>query len=71
MKTWLTRDGLYVSDKPKEYFVGKDSHENNVFIGDICKNKGFPCTFKVTENDYFCTPYYISKSIKLCQKEKQ
>ena len=63
MKTWLTREGLHVSEKPKEYFVGKDTHGNNVFIGDICRSKDFKGMFKVLENDYFSSSYYISKSI--------
>jgi len=63
MKTWLNREGVYVSEKPKEYFVGKDAHGNNVFIGDTMKSKDFKEEFKVIEGDYFSTPYYISKSI--------
>ena len=66
MKTWLNRDGIYVSEKPKEYFVGKDAHGNDVFIGDKMKSKDFKKTFKVLDNgDWFSTPYYISKCIKL------
>ena len=65
MRTWLNRDGVYVSIKPKEYFVGKDSRGKDVFIGDICRNKDFSGTFKVVEGDYFSSPYYISKSIKI------
>jgi len=63
MKTWLNRDGIYVNEKPKEYFVGKDSHGNDVFIGDIMKSKDFKKEFKVIEGDYFSSPYYISKSV--------
>ena len=68
MRTWLNRDGLYVSDKPKEYFIGKDAHGDNVFINDICEHthKTRTFKFKVTENDYHSTPYFISKSI-LCK----
>jgi hypothetical protein len=64
MKTWLNREGVCVSEKPKEYFVGKDAHGNNVFIGDVMKSKDFfKGEFKVIEDDYFSTPYYISKCI--------
>lgn len=63
METWLNRDGVYVDEKPKEYFIGKDSHGNNVFIGDIVKSKDLKKEFKVIENDYFSTPYYISKCV--------
>lgn len=63
MKTWLTREGVYVSEKPKQYFVGKDSQGNDVFIGDTCRYKDSKRTFKVMENDYFSSSYYISKSI--------
>lgn len=69
MKTWLNREGLFVSQKPKEYFVGKDAHGNLVFIGDTLKHKDSKRTFKVIENDYYSSPYYISKST-LCQKRK-
>jgi len=52
MKTWLNREGFYVSEKPKEYVVGKDCHGNDVFIGDNMKSKDFKREFKVMENDY-------------------
>lgn len=68
MKTWLNRNGLYVSNKPEEYFVSNDAHGNDVFIGDICKRKDSKRTFKVIENDYFSSPYYILKST-LCRKK--
>ena len=63
MKTWLNREGVYVSEKPKEYFVGKDAHGNNIFIGDVVQTKDSKREFKVTEGDYFSSPYYISKCI--------
>ena len=65
MKTWLTREGLYVSTKPKEPFIGKDAHGNNVFVGDMCRSKETKRIFKVLENDYFSNEYYISKSVKV------
>lgn len=61
MRTWLNKDGLYVSDKPKEYFVGKDAHGNNVFIGDTLQFKDSKICFKVADEQYFGTSYYISK----------
>jgi len=63
MKTWLNKNGLYTSDKPKEYFVGKDSQGNDVFIGDICYHKVSERkrSFKVLEGDYFSSVYYLSK----------
>ena len=63
MKTWLNREGEHVSEKPKEYFVGKDAHGNDVFIGDICRSKDSKRLFKVLEGDYFTTPFYISNSV--------
>ena len=69
MKTWLTREYIFVSDKPKEYFVGKDSHGNDVFIGDTCRHKDSKRTFKVIEGEYFSSPYYISISTKIYRKD--
>jgi len=34
MKTWETRSGEFVSEKPKEYLVALDAHGEKVFIGD-------------------------------------
>ena len=34
MKTYETREGKWISEKPKEYFKGFDSHGNKVFVGD-------------------------------------
>lgn len=65
MKTWLNREGVYVSEKPKEYFMGKDAHGNNVYIGDICEHRENKRVFrfKVFEGDYFSSKWFISKSI--------
>ena len=39
MKTYETREGKWISEKPKEYFKGFDSHGNKVFVGDTMIRK--------------------------------
>ena len=49
MKTYETREGKWISEKPKEYFKGFDSHGNKVFVGDTMIRKESKRTFKVYE----------------------
>lgn len=66
MKTYKTREGHYVSEKPKEYFVGLDKRGQEVFIGDLMRdttNRLFNGKkFKVDEKTWI---YYINISVKI------
>lgn len=60
MRTYKTREGKFVSEKPKEYLKGFDSHGNEVFIGDTMIEKDSKKTFKVYESTW---SYEISISV--------
>lgn len=54
MRTWKTKEGKYVSEKPENYFVALDYDGNEVYIGDTMFHRNSKRTFIVYEKTWPC-----------------
>ena len=63
MKTYKNREGKYVSEEPKSFYVGIDSHGDEVFTGDRIYDNKWKRVYKIDNVNYVELCWTLQRSV--------